>query len=107
MAEQTFDNHLNLIDDGLNGILPAASASFEKWVVLAWRVAGKLPSHLQGGATAALKQTLFERRLHSTPQEAAHLCFDAWDDLPHSEVQDATYSPTIEAWRALYDEFFS
>lgn len=89
---------------------PRCTATFEeRRLVLRklWRVAGKLPSHFQGGASAALKQALLERRLHSTREQAAQLHFEIWDDLPHSEVQEASYSPTITSWRAQYDGVFS
>lgn len=89
---------------------PRCMATFEeRRLVLRklWRAVGSLPSHLQGGASAALKQALLERRLHSTPEQAAQLHFEIWDDLPHSEVQEASYSPTIASWRAQYDGVFS
>jgi hypothetical protein len=89
---------------------PRCTAPFEEQRLVLrklWRVAGRLPSHLQGGASAALKQALLERRLHALPQQAAQLHFEIWDDLPHSEVQEASYSPTVASWRAQYDDIFS
>lgn len=88
---------------------PRCTATFDdRWLVLRklWRVAGELPPHLQGGAKAALKQTLFDRRLNAMPQQAAKLHFETWDDVPHGELQDATYPLPLRSWRREFSDLF-